>query len=307
MFDTTLIQNVIDSLRRIPFSWIIVLACQEIFISIMSTGPVPKHIGLIMDGNRRFAKKRDISLAAGHAAGATSLLSVLETCFRVGVTNITIYAFSIENFHRSPDEVNTLLELLRDRLTFLSQYDESFARLNQIRIKIIGNVPMIPPDIMRDLRKVEELTDFANATRYLNVCFPYTSRDDITSSVRKICQQREESGFPKEAIDEQMLTHNMYMGSKTPQLDLLIRTSGHNRLSDFMLWQCTENCMIEFIDTLWPDFKFFAMFLVLLKWSFYKQREIDHRIALGKTNAEPSSIALSSLPPAPPFASIAPQ
>lgn len=210
-----------------------------------------------------------------------------------------MYAFSIENFNRSKEEVDTLMALLRDKLKYLSLYDDSYARVNQVRVRIIGNRSMIPADILEDLQKVEEITNVELSKRTLNVCFPYTSRDDIVRSIQEVC----ENGTPKSDIDVPELYKNMYMGPDSPQLDLLIRTSGHTRLSDFMLWQCTHNCKIEFVSTLWPDFKFIALYSILLKWSYYQQKEIK-----SQRNARPPPpekvVDITALPPPPPFASV---
>ncbi|XBA45657.1 di-trans,poly-cis-decaprenylcistransferase [Candidozyma auris] len=232
-----------------------------------------------------------------------SLISVLETCYRVGVTDITVYAFSIENFNRSKEEVDTLMGLLRDKLKYLALYDDSYARVNKVKIKIIGNRSMIPGDILKDLEKVEEITNIESATRVLNVCFPYTSRDDIVHSIQNVCN----NGVPRESISQAELYKNMYMGPEAPQLDLLIRTSGHTRLSDFMLWQCTHDCKIEFVNTLWPDFKFISVYSILLKWSYYHRQEMK---AKSEQESQESSgysgkvVDITSLPPPPPFATV---
>lgn len=222
----------------------------------------------------------------------------METCYRVGVSDITIYAFLIENFNRSKEEVDTLMNLLRDKLKYLSLYDNSYARQNRVRVRIIGNRSMIPDDILKDLEKVEQITDVEQLERTLNVCFPYTSRDDIVHSIQGVC----ENGIPKGDINVAELYRNMYMGPDSPQLDLLVRTSGHSRLSDFMLWQCTHNCKIEFVPTLWPDFKFIALFSILLKWSYYHKKDITSRRV---NNAPPGKfVDITALSPPPPLATV---
>ncbi|QWU88264.1 hypothetical protein CA3LBN_002529 [Candidozyma haemuli] len=292
MIDLTLLQKIADALHFIPFSWILFDFLKDILIAILTTGPAPKHVGFIMDGNRRFAKKKALPLKDGHAAGALSLISVWST------SNITVYAFSIENFNRSKEEVDTLLALLRDKLKYLSLYDDSYARQNQVRVRIIGNRSMIPDDILEDLEQVERITNLESSSRTLNVCFPYTSRDDIVHSIQGVC----ENGTSKANIDVAELYRNMYMGPDSPQLDLLVRTSGHTRLSDFMLWQCTHNCKIEFVSTLWPDFKFIALYSILLKWSYYHKKDIMNQRV---NNTPPDKVVdITSLPAPPPFATV---
>lgn len=214
------------------------------------------------------------------------------------MSEVTVYAFSIENFNRLKEEVDTLMELLRDKLTYLTVYDDSYARANQVKVRIIGNRSMIPVDILEDLEKVEHITDVALYPRTLNVCFPYTSRDDIAHSIQKVCENK----TPKDAISVKELDTNMYMGASSAPLDLLVRTSGHTRLSDFMLWQCTHNCKIEFVDTLWPDFKFITLYCILLKWSYYQHKDAKTK---GKAKSPIDKIFdITSLPPAPPLASV---
>ncbi|CUM63321.1 uncharacterized protein PRCAT00000892001 [Priceomyces carsonii] len=257
-----------------------------------------------MDGNRRYAKANNLPLQGGHNAGANSLFDVLDASYNIGIKYITIYAFSIENFNRSQAEVDTLLGMLRDKLKLMSDREDSYARFNKVKICIVGNRSMIPEDILKDLEKIEEKTKQAKSGKVLNVCFPYTSRDDIAHSIRSITEKFESREIDsKDQISLQMLADNMYMGPGTPPLDILVRTSGHTRLSDFMLWQCNYNCTIEFTETLWPDFKFLGVISILLKWSYFKTMQLE--------NQKPKSEAirrntqhLNSLPTAPPFASV---
>lgn len=229
-----------------------------------------------MDGNRTYARTNNLSLKEGHMAGAESLVHVLDTCYRVGVRHVTIYAFSIENFNRSQEEVDTLFALLRERLKLLSDNEQSYAMYNKVKIKIIGNRSMIPKDILDDLVSIEHKTAH-NATKVLNVCFPYTSRDDITHSMKSCIAKTMNSDITKADIDLNMLVSSMYYGPDTPPLDILVRTSGQTRLSDFMLWQCNYNCTIEFVDVLWPDFAFTAMVKVLVKWGYYKTLQLEFK------------------------------
>lgn len=218
------------------------------------------------------------------------------------MSEVTIYAFSIENFHRPKEEVDTLFGMLRDKLQYMSEFKDSYVHKYKVRVKIIGNKTLIPEDILKDLNEVEERTNIAEAERTLNVCFPYTSRDDITNAIRCISRERDCNSISKEDIDEKLLGDNMYMGAKSLPLDLLIRTSGHYRLSDFMLWQSTHNCKVEFIDTLWPNFRFLSLFGILLNWGFQKHLE-DQKLR-AKNTKECFQVDLSSLPKPPPFASV---
>lgn len=190
----------------------------------------------------------------------------------------------------------------------MSQKDSPLTKNKQIKIRIIGNRDMIPADILADLEEIEKTTNKPSADKVLNVCFPYTSRDDITHSIKKTAQKlaQKEIG-PKVNINLNTLNGNMYMEEDTPPLDILIRTSGYNRLSDFMLWQCSSNCMIEFVSTLWPDFKFLSTVAVIMKWSYYETLRKEENKLSSKAEKERHklpSIDLKSLKTPPPLASV---
>lgn len=301
------ILNIVELFCNFPVIAYVVSFLQDIIISIVKTGPIPLHIAMVMDGNRTFAKKRNLTLKEGHSAGAESLVKVLSISYRLGIKYITIYAFSIENFNRSQDEVNTLFGLLRERLSYLSDNENSYTQLNKIKIKIVGNKSMIPPDILKDLEIIEAKTDLPTNERVLNVCFPYTSRDDIVSSIKKIGEQRINGDIGKGDIDYHLLNDNMLLGPDCPPLDIMIRTSGHTRLSDFMLWQCNYQCTIEFVKTLWPDFKFFGIILIILKWGYYKTLDTEMALTNKKSDIEEETQIrniLMELPPHPPYKSV---
>lgn len=233
---------------------------------------------------------------------------MLSVCFRLGVNHVTIFAFSIENFNRSQEEVDTLFQLLRDKLELLSLDSNSFAISNKIKIKIIGNKALIPNDILQDLEKVEGKTRNSTSLRVLNICFPYTSRDDIVHSIKQVATkvQLGEISNAKSEINLKVLHDLMYMGEEAPPLDLLIRTSGHTRLSDFMLWQCNENCTIEFVRTLWPDFKFLGITSLLLKWMYYKTLQLEDEEKSKANDVETKAIKniYKGLPPPPQIVSV---
>ena len=279
---------------------------QDWAIAVVSTGPIPKHIAFVMDGNRRYAKLQNVALEAGHSAGAETLLNILDICYRLGVEHVTIYAFSIENFNRSKQEVDTLFGLLRDKLQYLTKSDHLFAKFNQVKIRIIGNKSYIPRDILRDLDEVEAKTCNVTGNRVLNVCFPYTSRDDMTHAITTVVQKKVNQEI--DHIDVETIKNNMYMGEDSPDLDIFIRTSGQYRLSDFMLWQVGANCTIEFVNSLWPDFNFFDLMIIILKWSYTKTIEVENNLALGlKPNADNLLVIksiLDELPQPPPFHSV---
>ncbi|CCE88746.1 Piso0_001525 [Millerozyma farinosa CBS 7064] len=301
------LNGILGLISSFPLITYILEFLKDLVINMMKTAPVPKHIALIMDGNRRYAKSKKLALSEGHSAGADSLIQVLNTCYKLGVAHVTIYAFSIENFNRSQEEVETLFGLLRNRLSLLADNEDSYARINKIKVRIVGNKSLIPEDILQDLEAIEAKTNNLESYRVLNVCFPYTSRDDIAHSVRTISDKVAHDIIRSSDITLETLNENMYMGADTPPLDILVRTSGHTRLSDFMLWQANDRCVIEFVDVLWPDFKFLNIVSVILKWSYYRTLEMEegyHTTSGTKEKKISSPDIYANLPPPPPLASV---
>lgn len=234
--------------------------------SISRTGPVPPHIGLIMDGNRRFAKNHHIELKEGHNMGFDSMAAVLELLYESGVSCATVYAFSIENFKRLKTEVDWLMDLAKAKLTQMSQHGELCDKYG-IRVRILGNFSFLAADVQKVLNEIMDSTKH-NSRAVLNVCFPYTSRDEMTQAVKRAVDV---SGTNLDVIvDEELLSLCLYTAD-SPPLDLLIRTSGTYRLSDFLLWQCVPSlCAIVFSEKLWPEFTPWDMTKILLTWSFNK-------------------------------------
>lgn len=291
--DTTMTVSV-PSFLRFPLRQYTRNFVQDGLVRVLRTGPIPRHVAFIMDGNRRFAKTNNLELREGHVAGTESLLKLLEVCFRMGINTVTIYAFSIENFNRPKIETDALFDLIRNNIIVLGNKDELAGRYG-LAIKILGNRDLIPADILELIERVEETTK-ENKRGVLNICFPYTSRDDIAQAIQKVVTQvfSETRGPPPAKsfgppssrqptspgihVTERMVEKAMYTGN-SPPLDIMIRTSGVSRLSDFMLWQCHQDCTLEFVDTLWPDFGVRELYRLLLKWSYLKTMELrreDH-------------------------------
>lgn len=221
-----------------------------------------------MDGNRRFAKINSLPLKEGHRLGAEALVKVLDCCFRVGVKSVTTYAFSIENFNRKPEEVETIFSLLKTKLLLLSS-ENHLCDLHQVRVKIIGNKSYLPRDVLEDIEKVEMKT--AQHTKHnLFIALPYTSRDDIWHSMNIITKKIRDNEINVGDINNDLIDNNFYYEGISDQVDILVRTSGHTRLSDYMLWQCHQDSVIEFPNTLWPDYKFLQTWWTIFKWSYYK-------------------------------------
>ncbi|EGW31157.1 uncharacterized protein SPAPADRAFT_63072 [Spathaspora passalidarum NRRL Y-27907] len=244
----------------------VLTTAKKTFGRIIRTGPVPKHVGIIMDGNRRYAKSHNLEIKEGHSLGFDSMASVLELLYESGVECATVYAFSIENFKRSTVEVKWLMDLAKSKFRQINNHGELCEEYG-VKVRILGNKSLLPDDVLEILNETEEISK-NNTRAVLNVCFPYTSRDEITHSVRETV--RECMGNPNMIINEQTLDDHLYT-KDSPKLDLLVRTSGTFRLSDFLLWQCVSpDCAIVFIDKLWPAFRPWDMAKILINWGFNK-------------------------------------
>ncbi|PYH93007.1 Di-trans-poly-cis-decaprenylcistransferase [Aspergillus ellipticus CBS 707.79] len=352
---------------------------RDLLVGALRQGPMPQHIAFVMDGNRRFARSHGIETVEGHNLGFEALARILEVCYKSGVKVVTIYAFSIENFKRSKFEVDALMEMARVKLSQMAQHGEILDRYGA-RVRVLGRLDLLRPDVLAAVNRAVDMTS-NNGDCVLNICFPYTSRDEITSAIRdtvteyttplpstrasstsprtpfsethiaqNIRAQAQgtkvedlpsdtetasassgEGGGPKpdhpnrvyengssfsssstlhlagqqqqqpqdktptssepgavpnkdspvfmspetitrQTLDEHLLTHD------NPPLDLLVRTSGVERLSDFLLWQCHENTEIVFLDILWPDFDLWHFLPVLIGW--------QRRISKSKKNPD---------------------
>ena len=204
---------------------------------------LPKHIAIIMDGNGRWAKRRGLSRKAGHAAGAETLRVVADFCSDIGIEVLTAYAFSTENWKRPKDEVDSIMNLLRDYLK-----DAENFKSDNIKVKFIGNLEPLADDIKELIKKDEEGSKDATGLK-LNIAINYGGRDEITNAVKKIV----ESGVSADDITEQTVSDNLYTANM-PDPDFIIRPSGEYRLSNYLIWQ-SAYAEYWFSDVLWPDFK----------------------------------------------------
>ncbi|KUJ15441.1 Undecaprenyl diphosphate synthase [Mollisia scopiformis] len=316
---------------------------RELLIGALRQGQIPQHVAFVMDGNRRFARSQKIETVEGHNLGFEALARILEVCYKSGVKVVTVYAFSIENFKRSKYEVDALMEMAKIKLFQLSQHGELLDKYGA-SIRVLGNKNFVKPDVAEAVNKAVEMTK-NNGDCVLNICFPYTSRDEITTAIKatvedytkplsaharpfsqtRITQKirsrnlstsplRASSPTPDNAsdVDESVSSsttlhpetppqdsreNNVYPDPETissdtigdhmftagdPPLDLLVRTSGVKRLSDFMLWQCHEDTEIVFLDCLWPEFDLWQFLPVLVEWQ-WRQKHIDEKALSAKT------------------------
>ncbi|MEE6207488.1 MAG: isoprenyl transferase [Alphaproteobacteria bacterium] len=206
-----------------------------------------KHIAFIMDGNRRWAKQRGLPIAMGHKKGAETLIEVAKAVKRLGVKYMTVYAFSTENWQREKSEVEALMNLLRHYL------DTSFKELqeNDVRIIFIGERYMLAPDIIEKMQKIEKDTE-NNQSVTLCVALSYGSRQEIVSAIRNIAEKVKDGTLDINDVNMQTVADNLYT-KNIPDPDLLIRTSGEVRISNYLLWQLAYT-EFYFSKTFWPDF-----------------------------------------------------
>ncbi|KAG6282722.1 hypothetical protein E4U48_003378 [Claviceps purpurea] len=363
--------DVVSLLRRLvlespPGEWAL-RRLRELLIGALRQGPVPQHVAFEMDGNRRYAKSRRMETVEGHHRGFEALARIMEICYKCGVKVITVYAFSVENYNRPKHEVEGLMQLAKVKLEQLTTYGDILDRYGAC-VRVLGQREMIRQDVLEVVDKAVARTKHNNKT-VLNICFPYTSRAEITTAIRNTVmdfldpplpknvpfspsrirqkilstqldgkeplptivdepveddppiasvgdprklQEEEAEGeeeedcdvgdgsssatllpeSPKrrhrgspynssssppspESITTEMLNNHMYTAADPP-LELFVRTSGVERLSDFMLWQCHQDTQIVFLDCLWPDFDLQHFIWVMLEWQWrQKQKDRD--------------------------------
>ena len=219
----------------------------ELVLSLPVTLTPPTHVGIIMDGNGRWAQFRGMPRIAGHRRGVESVRIAVSTAVELGIQYLTLYGFSIENWKRPMAEVTALMGLLR--LYLRQEIDE----LNEkgVRIRFIGERKRLAPDIVKLINESEKRTE-TNTALNLVVALSYGARQEITAAARQLAQKVLAGEFTLNDIDERLMSQNLATAG-IPDLDLVIRTSGEKRVSNFLLWQLAYAELI-FIDTLWPDF-----------------------------------------------------
>lgn len=209
---------------------------------------LPQHIGVIMDGNGRWAKKRGLPRSAGHSAGADTLKKIVTECNNMGIKYITVYAFSTENWKRPKEEVDFLMNLL---MGYLKDAKNTLSGENVV-IRAIGSRDELGDELREQIKITEDFTK-DNSGIVMNIALNYGAREEITGAVRKICQDALDNLLTPEEIDSQLISQNLYTANQ-PDPDLIIRTSGEERISNFLLWQLAYS-ELWFTKKLWPDFK----------------------------------------------------
>jgi len=225
---------------------------------------LPRHIAVIMDGNGRWAQKRHLPRVAGHRAGTQSARTTIETCARLHIEALTLYAFSVENWRRPKAEIEFLMQLLREYL----RKEMPLIQRNNIRMRFLGRPEELPAGVQKDTREAMEATA-GNTGMVLSIALNYGGRAEIVDAMNAILAERNGDG-PGKSITEEELSRHLYTAS-LPDPDLLIRTSGEMRVSNFLLWQIAY-AEIFVTETLWPDFNRARLLEALLEFQKRERR-----------------------------------
>jgi len=241
-------------------------------IEDLKNNGLPEHIGIIMDGNGRWAKNRGLPRTAGHKEGLTSAKKIVAAAANLGIKYITLYTFSTENWKRAQEEVGYLMSLIKVHL----RAEFAFYKKNGIKIDHIGDISGLPEDVRNEIIKAKEDTkDFTGTTCILAI--NYGSRDEIVRGIKKIIK----SNIKEEDITEELISKSLDV-ENLPNVDLMIRTGGEQRLSNFLLWQCAYAEFV-FTDTLWPDFNEDELYSAI---EIFKKRNRRFGGVLEQTNQE---------------------
>ena len=224
---------------------------------------LPKHVAIIMDGNGRWAKKQGFLRAFGHESGTKSVKEIIKASVEIGIENLTLYAFSTENWNRPKLEVDTLMKVLINAL----KKEVDTLQKHNIKLNAIGNLEMLPKTAQNQLLEVINLTK-NNNTMTLTLALSYGSREELTNAVRIISDKVKNNIISIDAIDDSIINEHLYTHN-LPDVDLVIRTSGEHRISNFLLWQIAY-AELYFTDILWPDFKEQDLYEAILS---YQKRE----------------------------------
>ena len=232
-------------------------------LSTIDKNRIPQHIAIIMDGNGRWAVNQGLLRTIGHEKGANAVKEAVKACGEAGVKFLTLYAFSTENWNRPKIEVATLMNLLISSL----KKEVNIHQENQIKLHVIGNIEALPKNVQKKLLEVLEKTKNNNKLT-LTLALSYGAREEIIKSVKELCIKVKNNIISPSDIDEKIINQHLYTRN-FPDVDLLIRTSGEQRISNFLLWQIAY-AELYFTDVLWPDFTKENLYEAILN---YQKRE----------------------------------
>ncbi|KAG8451775.1 hypothetical protein GDO86_003827 [Hymenochirus boettgeri] len=227
---------------------------ERLCANVLKAGPIPKHVAFIMDGNRRYAHKCHVERQEGHSQGFEKLAETLRWCLNLGIREVTVYAFSTENFKRSEEEVEGLMELARQKFSRLLEEKDKLAK-HGVCIRVLGDLTLLPMDLQKLIAQaVMETRNYSEC--FLNVCFAYTSRHEISNAVQEVAWGVQEGLLEPRDVTESLLDQCLYT-AKSPDPDLLIRTSGETSYS----------CLV-FQSVLWPEYTFWNLCEAILRYQF---------------------------------------
>jgi len=221
---------------------------------ILAGVPV-EHVAIIQDGNRRYAQQKGLSRFLGHSLGADTSEKVSDWCLEVGIKHLTLYAFSTENFNRDDTEKRYLFDLIKNKFVELCNSKKIHA--NGVRVRAIGRVEMLPQDLQEQISRTEEATR-KYATMYLNVALAYGGQRELVDAARSLARQVSGGMIKAAEVDENLIAQHLYPqdGTSVPKVDLIIRTGGDCRTSNFLPWQANGNeCAAYFCAPYWPEFR----------------------------------------------------
>jgi tritrans,polycis-undecaprenyl-diphosphate synthase [geranylgeranyl-diphosphate specific] len=243
---------------------------EKILWNQIKDGKIPEHIGVILDGNRRWALKQRMRPWEGHRLGADKVEDLLNWCLDLKVRTVTLYVFSTENFNRPKREVREIMELFNERLKIVFSNERIFK--NKVQIKAIGRINLLPESTQKLIQEIEESTK-QFSQHYLNMAIAYGGRAEIIDAAKRIATDVEVGKLTVEDIDEKLVEKHLYTAHlPKSDPDMIIRSSGEERLSGFLLWQgaYSELC---FVDVFWPDFRRIDFWRTIRT---YQQRERRH-------------------------------
>ena len=232
-------------------------------VNLIDKNNLPKHLAIIMDGNGRWAKKHGLFRTLGHESGTKSVKKIIEACATLGIENLTLYAFSTENWNRPKIEVEALMKVLVNSLI----KELPTLEKNNIKMNAIGNLEKLPLKAQKELQDVINKTA-GNTKLVLTLALSYGSREELVNAVKNISDKVKNNIISVDKIDDSVINEHLYTHN-LPDVDLLIRTSGEHRISNFLLWQIAY-AELYFTDILWPDFKESDLYEAILS---YQKRE----------------------------------
>jgi tritrans,polycis-undecaprenyl-diphosphate synthase [geranylgeranyl-diphosphate specific] len=235
----------------------------------VKSGVKPEHIAIILDGNRRWATENELNPWLGHEKGAETVELLLDWCLKLNVKYITLYAFSTENFRRPPEEIDEIMKISEEK--FLKLLTDERIHKNKVHVKVLGRTNLLPESLQQLISEVEKTTsEYDN--QFLNFAFAYGGRAEIVDATKIIAEQVKVGKLELDDINENTFEKYLYTSHMTKQEpDLIIRTSGEERLSGFLLWQSAYSELI-FLDVYWPDFRFIDLLRVIRTFQQRKRR-----------------------------------